>query len=94
MIVRIKSVDDLRVGRYYRYISNGFMADSASVSKNAEYEVKVIQITPYIVVLRMLVDQPTTHRMKVREPSAYNWSIQVRDIKAGIERLYEEDYYI
>jgi hypothetical protein len=68
------------------------MADSASVSKNAEYDAKVIQITPYTVTLRMTVDQSTINRMCVWESMPYNWSIQTRDIKAGIERLFEERY--
>ena len=92
MMKRIRNVNELEVGKVYRYISPGFTCDSASVSKNAEYDAKVIQITPHIVALRMLIDQSTINRMCVWEPSAYNWSIQVRDINSGLERIYEETY--
>jgi len=94
--VPIKKVSDLEIGKVYRYISGGFTCGddqgARTVSKDAEYDVKVIQIAPHIITLKMLVDQSTINRICVHEPCSYNWSISILDFRAGRERLYEEDY--
>ena len=87
----LRSAKGIKVGDRFRYVSNGFQVveDGAVivVSKGAEYDVEVIQVTEHLITLSMVVDQSTKTRPCVWEPRPYNWSI--RKVDVGVtEKLY------
>lgn len=97
MLAQIRSADELHVGDIVRYKGRGFQVNDKDgvhmVSIGAEYDAKVIQITPYIVALRIKADQATIKRMSIWDSVPYNWSITRHDIETGIEQLFAEEYY-
>lgn len=97
MLAQIRSADELHVGDIVRYKGRGFQVNDKDgvhmVSIGAEYDAKVIQITPYIVALRIKADQATIKRMSIWDSVPYNWSITRHDIEVGIEQLFAEEYY-
>ena len=97
MLAQIRSADELHVGDIVRYKGRGFQVNDKDgvhiVSVGAEYDAKVIQITPRIVALRLKADQGTIKRMSIWDSVPYNWSITRHDIETGIEQLFAEEYY-
>ena len=97
MLAQIRSADELHVGDIVRYKGRGFQVNDKDgvhiVSVGAEYDAKVIQITPHIVALRLKADQGTIKRMSIWDSVPYNWSITRHDIETGIEQLFAEEYY-
>ena len=83
----LRNANGIKVGDKFRYKSKGYHADNAMISVNAEYDAEVIQVTEYLIVLRMTVDQKTIHRLCIWEPTPYNWSIRKVDV-GRTEKLY------
>ena len=90
----LRSARGIKVGDQFRYISNGFEVSDGDtvrvISKGAEYDVTVIQVTEHLITLRMWVDQSTTHRPCIWDSLPYNWSIRKVDV-GRTERLYLYD---
>ena len=87
----LRSAKGIKVGDKFTYISRGFEISDGDgtciISKGAEYDAEVIQVTKYLITLSLLVDQTTIHRGCTWEPRPYNWSIRKVDIGTS-EKLY------
>jgi len=98
MLVQIKDANEIHVGDVLRYIGTGFQVNEGdgkgayTISKNAQYDATVIQITDHLVALSLLVDQGTIRRACCWGPKPYNWSVMRKDIKSGHEKLFKEVY--
>ena len=90
----LRNANGIKVGDKFRYRSRGLYVDGMWTNRGAEYDVEVVQVTQYLVTLRMTVDQLTMQNAScvMGEPQPYNWAIRKNDI-GTTERLYlpEED---
>lgn len=87
----LRNAKGIKVGDRFLYVSNGFeMYEDGQrivVSKGAEYDAEVIQVTEHLIILNILVDQSTINRPCIWESRPYNWAIRKCDV--GItEKLY------
>ena len=90
MLTMVRNANELQVGDKVRYKNvKGYQINGKSglktVSINAEYDAKVIQVCKHHIVLSVLADNPFCYK-------GYNWSIQRRDIGSGFEQLFWETY--
>ena len=83
----LRSARGIKVGDRFIYVSNGIELDGEIISKGAEYDAEVIDVTTHLIVLRMTADQSTIRRPYIHEAKPYNWAI--RKVDVGIsEKLY------
>ena len=87
----LRSAKGIQVGDKFTYVSQGFEmyedGQKIVVSKGAEYDAEVVQVTEHLVTLNLLVDQATITRPCIWESRPYNWSIRKCDIGVT-EKLY------
>lgn len=87
----LRSAKNINVGDKFVYVSNGFEVSDGGevviVSKGAEYDAEVVQVTEHMIVMNILVDQSTINRPCIWEPKPYNWAIRKVDIGRS-EKLY------
>ena len=87
----LRSAKGIQKGDRFLYVSNGFSVvedgQTIVISKGAEYDAEVIQVTDHLIVLNILVDQSTINRPCIWESHPYNWAIRKVDVGVS-EKLY------
>jgi hypothetical protein len=72
-------------------VSNGFQVvedgQLITISKGAEYDAEVIQMTEHLIVLSIKVDQSTINRPCIWDSKPYTWAIRKVDVGVS-EKLY------
>lgn len=88
----LRNANGIKVGDKYRYRSRGLYVDGMWINRGAEYDAEVIEVTKYLVVLRIMIDQLTMpgYVSTMGKPRPYNWSIRKVDIGRN-ERLMVAD---
>lgn len=83
----LRNANGIKVGDKFRYVSKGFIDGGHIISKGAEYDATVIQVTDHLIVMSIWCDQSTLNRPCILCSLPYNWSIRKVDVGRS-EKLY------